>query len=47
MAQLPNGDKVRIKNVEDSLALVVRLEGPRQGTRAICRIGKLQLTATN
>ncbi len=41
-ARLPDGQKVRIESREDNIAVVVRIEGPRRGTRAVCATAKLQ-----
>jgi hypothetical protein len=42
LARLPNDEKVKIESVEDDSALVIRIEGPRKGTLAICSIDKLK-----
>jgi len=39
---LPNGDKVRIESREGDSVLVRRLDGPRRGTLAVCRIDRLR-----
>jgi len=42
LARLPDGQQVRIESVEGESALVIRIEGPRIGTRAVCSIDKLK-----
>ena len=41
LARLPNDELVRIESIEGTSALVRRVEGPREGTLAICELDKL------
>ncbi len=40
-AELPDGQKVVVEEVKDGFATVRRVEGERDGSIAVCRVGKL------
>jgi len=42
LARLPSGEKVVIESREGDRALVRRMDGPREGTLAVCPIDKLR-----
>ena len=42
LARLPDGQRVKVESCEDDTAVVIRIEGPRKGARAVCAIAKLR-----
>jgi hypothetical protein len=44
LALLPNGQKVKIENVRDGFATVLRLSAPRSGKIALCGVESLTLS---
>lgn len=43
-AKLPDGRQVTIENIQDGVATVRRVDGPRAGTIAVCPLSKLEIS---
>jgi hypothetical protein len=41
LARLPDGQLVKVESVADGYATVLRIDGEREGTRAVCSLNKL------